>query len=255
MKRGYSADRFSGQIAAITGAGSGIGASTAQRLAAEGAAVALLDRDLEAVESLARDLRQQGRSAECVELDQADERSVERAFADTAFDIVVVSAGVAYPEAPIDALTVSQWDDLHATNLRGPFLVARGAVHALRRAGGGALVFVASTSALGAHPGAGPYAASKAGVLGLARSLAVELAPEGIRVNSVCPGAVETAMLQRVYGSRARAVSAEAAAGTPSGRIARPDDVAAAIAFLGSEDAVQVIGAELVVDGGSLIKL
>lgn len=250
--------RFVGAQVLVTGAASGIGASVARRFAAEGAAAVLADRNGPGVERVAEELVAAGAEADSFAFDQRDEESVEALFAHprlARIDAVSVNAGSNSPDCPLEELSTESWDRIHAINLRGAFLVARAAIPALKAAGEGAVVFTASTSGLRAHPLAASYAASKAGLLGLSRSLAFELAPKGIRVNSVCPGAVRTPMVADVYGSTAEEMLELAASQNPLGRVAEPEDVAAAITFLASRDARHLTASELIVDGGGAARL
>ena len=154
------------------------------------------------------------------------------------------AGAVILPLTPLADTDPTEWDRVHSVNLRGAWLVARAAVPLMRRRGGGAIVFTASISGMRGHPGSGAYAASKAGVLGLSRSLAAEVAGDGIRVNCVCPGAVATPM-----GGTLEELEPFARI-NPLGRVALPEDIAAAITFLASNDARHITGTELVVDGG-----
>ena len=240
--------RFANQTVLVTGAASGIGRATAIRFAAEGAVVAVSDIDLSGAERVADEIRGAGDTAHALLLDQADEDSVTHALApwtQPGLDVAIVNAGaVLLPLRPLEATDLVEWDRLHAVNLRGAFLVARAAIPLIRQRGGGSIVFTASVSGMRGHPGSGSYAASKSGVLGLSRSMAAEVAAEGIRVNCVCPGAVATPM-----GGTPEELAPFAAI-NPLGRVALPEDIAAAICFLASNDARHITAAELVVDGG-----
>ena len=250
--------RFDGALVAISGAGSGIGRASALRFAGEGARVLAGDIDETGLAALTETAAGHGLSVEPVLLDQSDEASVAAFIAGAGvagLDVLCVNAGTAMPDRPLVDLTAAEWDRLHAVNLRGSFLVARAAIPALERRGGGSIVFTASTSGLRAHPMAVAYAATKAGLLGLSRSLALELAPAGIRVNCVCPGSVATPLVERVYGADTPEILALAASLNPLGRVAEPEDVAAAISFLSSGDARHITAFELIVDGGQAAKL
>jgi len=245
--------RFAGQLVLITGAGHGIGAATASRFGAEGGFVLAADIDLPAAEGVAAAIREAGGEAESRELDQANERSVRALLSghrESGLDVVCVNAGaVLLPLRPIEATDPLDWDRLHAVNLRGAYLVARATVPLLRIRGGGSIIFTASISGLRSHPGSAAYASSKAGLLGLSRSLAAEVGHDRIRVNCVCPGAVRTRM-----GGTDEELAAVARI-NPLERVAEPQDVAAAICFLASDDARHITAAELIVDGGIAAKV
>jgi NAD(P)-dependent dehydrogenase (short-subunit alcohol dehydrogenase family) len=234
---------FAGRRAIVTGGLSGIGAATAGLLAARGAEVAILDRGPEAD----------------VVVDVRDAGAVEHAVAAAAerlggpADVLVASAGI-YRIAPFLDLEPAEWDDVVDTNLRGVYLTGRAFARALVGAGRpGAIVHLASTAALvgdADEPGA-HYNASKAGVVSLTRQMAIELAPHGIRVNSVCPGVIDTPMLRLMddpaAGERYLRES------VPLRRLGTAAEVAATIAFLASDEAAYITGAALPIDGGSTL--
>jgi NAD(P)-dependent dehydrogenase (short-subunit alcohol dehydrogenase family) len=244
--------RFAAQRVLVTGAASGIGRATAVRFAAEGADVGVADIDAAGADRVAAEIRGEGDRATAMTLDQADDASIASAlgaWAVDGLDVACINAGTAIlPLRPLSDTDPAEWDRVHAINLRGAWLVARAAVPLLHRRGGGSIVFTASISGMQGHAGSGAYAASKAGVLGLSRSLAAEVAGAGIRVNAVCPGAVATAM-----GGTVEELEPFARI-NPLGRVALPEDVAAAICFLASNDARHINGADLVVDGGISMK-
>jgi len=240
--------RFAGKLVLVTGAGSGIGAATAKRFAAEGAHVFVTDLEGDAADRVAAEIRNTGAYAEAGVLDQSDERSVS-AFAatqaQTGLDIACINAGAVLPLQDLADTTAAQWDWIHGVNLRGAYLIARAVTPLMRARGGGAIVFTASIASFRGHGGSAAYATTKAGLAGLSRSLAMEVAQWGIRVNTVCPGAIASRMggtveeLQRFLPLY------------PLGRIGQPEDVAAAICFLASHDARHITAADLVVDGGA----
>jgi NAD(P)-dependent dehydrogenase (short-subunit alcohol dehydrogenase family) len=244
--------RMAGRRAIVTGGASGIGLATARRLRAEGAGVALLDRraDALALAGVADVLR--------VVCDVRSPDEVAGAVAQAASalggpaDVLVNAAGI-YRIAPLLDIPCDEWDDVLAVNLRGSFLAARAVARALIEAGQpGAIVSIASTAALVADAGepSAHYNASKAGVLALTRQMAVEWARHGIRANAVCPGVIDTPMLRAMDDPAAGAAYLESR--VPQQRLGTPDEVAAVIVFLASDDAAYLTGAAVAVDGGSL---
>ena len=252
------AARFEGRRVLVTGAGSGIGRAAACMLADGGARVAATDLRLEAAEATAR---QTGAETLAAALDVASDPDWSRVLAELdarwgGIDTLVHSAGVSFAK-PVAEMDLAEWRGVMAVNLDGAFLGVKHCIQAMAGRGG-SLVLVASASGIKAAAGASAYAASKAALLHFARCAALEAAPLGIRVNTVCPAGVETAMwedqpffksLVQLKGSAAAAY-AELAASTPLRRFARAEEVAHAICYLASEEAACVTGAELVIDGG-----
>jgi NAD(P)-dependent dehydrogenase (short-subunit alcohol dehydrogenase family) len=242
---------LSGKVAVVTGAASGIGAATAAALAAAGSRVALLDRDEDAARERARSLPQ----SRAYRADVADKRSVDSAFAAIAadfggVDVLVNNAGVESVWT-IAAMPESDWDRVLDVNLKGALLCTQAAVPAMRARGGGAVVNVASVAGKRISFGGGAgYTASKAGLLGFTRHAAFELGYYKIRVNAVCPGPTLTPMIKRnLDDAQQRGVEAI----IPLGRWVMPEDVAAAILFLASDDAAMCTGTSIDVDGGILV--
>jgi NAD(P)-dependent dehydrogenase (short-subunit alcohol dehydrogenase family) len=239
--------RLAGRRALVTGAASGIGRETARRFAAEGAAVALLDRDEAGLRAVAGEI-----GAAWFVCDIASPESVEANVGAAAerlggLDAVVNAAGVLIRQ-PFETIDVAMWQLLFEINLRGPALVCKAALPALRRAPQATIVNIASLSALKPSPGTAAYAASKSGLLMLTKCLAEELAP-GIRVNAVCPGIVETAMTEGFMTDpatreRVREANVLHTTGVPA-------DIAAACLYLTSDESRFMTGTQMVIDGGS----
>lgn len=231
---------LAGRVAVVTGGASGIGAACVACLAAEGARVIVLDRDPRGAEVAS--------AAGFLEVDVTEEPAVREAVAALGrIDALVCCAGVSGPVGTrAGEVSVEDWDTVMAVNARGPFLVAKHARAALRE-NGGAIVFVASDSALAAAPGMAPYCASKGAMLMLARALSVDFEPDRIRVNCVCPSIVDTPM------SRADLGLAEGFSGQPF-PVLDPAEVARHVAYLVSPTAASVNGTALVVDHGYLAR-
>jgi NAD(P)-dependent dehydrogenase (short-subunit alcohol dehydrogenase family) len=220
-----------GKRVVVTGGASGIGAATVERLRREGAAVTVLD------------LQQ---CAGGIVVDVRDRAAVEAAFAGLdGVDAVINNAGVSERTPALD-ISDEQWSRVLEVNLRGVFNVARAAARRMLAGGGGVIVNTASTNGYVGHPFYADYNASKAGVIELTRTLALEWAPT-VRVNAVCPGYVLTPMQRAEYSPE---MLAAVDAKIPLGRHAAPEEIAAMFAFLASDDASYITGAVLAVDGG-----
>jgi NAD(P)-dependent dehydrogenase (short-subunit alcohol dehydrogenase family) len=249
--------RFQDKVVVITGAGSGIGRATALAFGREGAKVVAADIDLAAAEATAEQIEAVGGQAEALQVDVSVAADVERMVTTTVerlgrLDVLVNNAGVFF-QLPVVQVPEEQWDWLMSINLRGVYLGCKLAVPQMIRQGKGAIVNTASIAGLRGFGGYGTYGAAKGGVVQLTKALAVEVARVGIRVNCVCPGIIETAMLDRgvaQMGLDKTAFVQLAGAAHPMGRIGRPEEVAAAILFLASDDASFITGVALSVDGG-----
>jgi NAD(P)-dependent dehydrogenase (short-subunit alcohol dehydrogenase family) len=241
--------RLEGRVALVTGAGGGIGAATARRFAREGATVVVNDVDLKLARALVTELQKEGARALSIAADVTARTDVE-AMVDQVvgefgrLDVLVNNAGV-NRDAMSHKMTEEQWDQVLAVNLKGTFLCAQAVLAVMRERGWGRVINTSSVASLG-NIGQANYAASKAGVIGLTRTLALEYAKYGITVNCVAPGPVMTRMLASVP----EAIREKIVAKVPVGRIARPEEIAAVHAFLASEDAAFITGQVLFVDGG-----
>lgn len=247
--------RLLGKVVLISGAAQGMGAAEARLCAAHGASVVLGDVQQQRVEELAEELSAAGFSATAVSLDVTSEQSWQQAVARAEeahgrLDGLVNNAGVADP-AGIEETTRAVWDQTIAVNQTGVWLGMRAAAPAMRRAGSGSIVNISSIYGIVGSPGSAAYHGTKGAVRVLTKSAALEYAGAGIRVNSVHPGYIDTAMLRRPFENRPEADLEEVvAAVTPLGRMGTAEEIAWAVLFLLSDEASFVTGSELVVDGG-----
>ncbi|TMC51231.1 MAG: SDR family oxidoreductase [Chloroflexi bacterium] len=243
--------RLRGHAAFVTGAARGIGGSIAARLAAEGAAVVVADVDEEAGRQAAEKIATGGATAVAAALDVRDAEAVAAAMTEASarfgkLDILVNNAGV-FRDRRLEEMSDSDWDTVLDIDLRGYFVCCRAALPHLRASGWGRIVNISSRAYLG-NPGQVNYSAAKAGVIGLTRALSMELGRDGITVNAVAPGMIDTPLVRS--HAKADEVIARAVASTPLRRIGTPEDVAAAVAFLVSDDAAYITGDVIHVTGG-----
>ncbi|WP_284614364.1 SDR family NAD(P)-dependent oxidoreductase [Aquabacterium humicola] len=254
---------LAGRHALVTGAGRGIGAAIARRLAADGAVLTLLGRGAEALQTLAAELPASARP-HAIACDVGDAQAIARAFHEAAevhggVQVLVNNAGQA-EAAPFGRTSDELWQRMLTVNLSGSFYCARAALPAMQRAGWGRIVNIASTAGQRGYAYVAAYAAAKHGVIGLTRSLALEVAAQGITVNAVCPGYTETALLQasvdQVMHKTGRSAEDARAAferSNPQGRIVQPDEVADAVAWLATPAAASINGQSISVSGGEVM--
>jgi NAD(P)-dependent dehydrogenase (short-subunit alcohol dehydrogenase family) len=243
-----------GRVAIVTGASRGIGAAISRYFAAAGARLVLAARSSDAIDSLAREIVQSGGEAIAVRTDVSDATSV-KALVEGALDTygrldaaVNNAAGGGHAPMPLAEVPVDGFDSAFAVNQRGVYLSMKYEIPAMLACGGGAIVNMASTAALEAVGGLAAYVSTKFAVAGLTRTAALDYAAEGVRVNALAPGPILTEQLERAGEDAQRKV----AASLPNRRLGRPDEVAAAAAWLCSDEAALINGAVLPVDGGKL---
>jgi NAD(P)-dependent dehydrogenase (short-subunit alcohol dehydrogenase family) len=243
--------RFDGRVLFATGGGSGLAAATASRFAAEGGRVAVVDLDGDRAAEVAAGLD----GAVGLACDVADEASVATAVDEARrqlgrIDCVFNAAGIV-TFAPLEEVTLADWNRMLAVHLTGTFLVCRATLPALREAGGGSIVNVASTAALLARRNLAAYAAAKGGIISFSRQLALEAADDNVRVNVVAPGSVRTPMTAPVYAVAGADDGKPARPQSIQERIAEPEEIASTVCFLLSDDASFFTGSMLVPDGGA----
>jgi 3-oxoacyl-[acyl-carrier protein] reductase len=247
--------RLAGKVAVVTGGGSGFGAAICKRFAGEGAKVVVVDRDAAGGERTAGDI---GAAAVFVLADVSRSADARRMI-DTAveqfgrLDILVNNAGLPQAPTPLADTTEETFDRLFDVNAKAIFLAAQHAVPIMRKQGGGVILNTVSVAAIRPRPNLLAYNSSKGAALVMSKSLAVELAPDRIRVNAVCPGPGDTPMLATFVGGDSDAHRAAFLASIPLGRLCTPDDVANAMLFLASDEGAFVTGATIEVDGGRCI--
>jgi NAD(P)-dependent dehydrogenase (short-subunit alcohol dehydrogenase family) len=252
-----SPTRLAGKVAVVTGGGSGIGRAAAIRFAAEGAHVLVADIAADRAGAVAGEIADGGGRAAAMVVDVSDPAQVEamaaRAVSEFGgIDVLMTAAGV-LSFGSVTETDPQAWNRVIGINLTGTFLASRAVIPAMERRGGGAIVTVSSsTGAHDASPGNVAYVASKGGVAMLTKAMAVDHAPQGIRVNAIAPGPTATPMLGSVMTDDEMRRFGEA---MPIGRLAQPAELAAAAAFLASDDASYVTGAVFAVDGGQTAKV
>jgi len=244
--------RLKNKIALITGGSRGIGLATAQLFAQEGAKIVIFARDLESGKKAAASIPESHFVAGDVSRAEDGQRAVNETLSlHGRLDILVNSAGIIYRNRTVEQTTEAEWDATFEVNVKGIFLMSKYAIPALREREG-AIVNLSSYVGMVGFAGASAYAASKAAIINLTRSMALDHAKENLRVNAVCPGSVETDMIRSAWEQTGDAEKARRlwASKHPLGRIAAPTEIAQAILFLASKEASFITGVALPVDGG-----
>ena len=253
--------RFGGKTALVTGAGAGIGRAAAIQFAEKGCDVAVVDIDQQKAASVAQEIQNLGRGAIAITADVGDEADSQRMVTETLaifekIDIVFANAGIISTQT-VPELKVETWDEVIRVNLRGVFLTCKHVIPALKKAGGGAIVTMGSSMAGWDTLETGaPYMASKEAITGLTKSLALQLGSYGIRVNSICPGVIETHLGEGpdVTEEQHREKYEAFANRIPLRRVGQPEDVADAVLFLASDEARHITGSMLLIDGGQTLQ-
>lgn len=246
--------KLESKVAIVTAGGSGIGAATARRLVQDGASVVVADISGRRAEEVASTISASGGKAVHLKMDASDPEGVQATIKlalDTygRLDIMFNNAGMA-DAAPLDETSLESWNRVIAVTLTSTFLGLKYCLPIMRRQGGGAVINTASVSGTGGDYGLSSYNAAKAGVINLTRAAAIENAKFNIRVNCVCPGAINTRAAQILGGDRADEFRRIQAKAHPLGRMGEPEEIASAVAFLASAEASFITGAALMVDGG-----
>ena len=245
---------LSGKVAFVTGASAGIGRAAAMALAAEDAAVVVADVDTARGEEVAAEIRDKGGRAFFVRTDVSDDAQVAAAISETVktfggLDLAFNNAGIEGVQAITHECTHENWTRTLAVNLTGVWQCMRHEIPAMLERGGGSIVNNSSVAGLVGFNGIPAYAASKHGILGLTKTAALEYAEQGIRVNAVCPGVIDTEMIERFTGHQPD-FEAALLATEPVGRLGRPEEIADAVVWLCSSRASFVTGQAIAVDGG-----
>ncbi len=245
-------ERLKSKVALITGGGSGIGRSTCLLFAQEGAKVVVADYVADGGSETVRQIKAAGGEASFVLTDVAKSADVQNMIATTVktygrVDVLFNNAGIEGPSSKIANYKEEDWDRVIAIDLTSVYLGMKYVIPEMLKQGGGVIISTASVAGIVGFPGSGAYAAAKAGVINMTRMVALEYADKNIRVNCICPGIIETPMVDRVVGNRSkdRVIKAE-----PIGRLGRPEDIANAALFLASDESSFATGAPFIIDGG-----
>lgn len=247
------AEKFKGKVAIVTAGGSGIGAATARRFAREGALVVIADLSGTRAGEVAGEIAKSGGDVRWLKMDASDPEGVQAAIRLATdswgrLDVVFNNAGLGTVE-PLETMALETWNRVLAVTLTSAFLGIKYSLPIMRRQGRGSIINTASISGIGGDYGMSAYNAAKAGVINLTRAAALENAKHGIRVNCVCPGAINTRVAQ-VLGGKDPEGFRRSLAQNPTGRIGEPEEIANAVLFLASDEASFITGTTIVADGG-----
>lgn len=248
--------RLAGKVAIVTGGGSGIGRAIAQALAKEGAQVAIVGRRKDKLHQAADEIRSAAGQAIAITADITDSVDTHSAVAEVEkhfgkLNVLINNAG-ALSVSTVESISEADWDRIISVNLKGPFLMSRAALPAIRRAGGGSIVNIGSVLGLVAVKDRAAYCASKGGVTLLTKAMALDHAHEQIRVNCICPSVVETDLIREIFAKSEEGRRAKQArlATIPLGRFGQPQDVAGLAVFLASDESSWMTGTAIPLDGG-----
>jgi NAD(P)-dependent dehydrogenase (short-subunit alcohol dehydrogenase family) len=246
--------QLDGKVALVTGASAGIGKATALALAAEGAAVLVTDVDAARGPQVVHDIEAKGGRAAFVPVDVTDDAQVAAAVSEGVrrfggLDVAFNNAGIEGEQAPTHEMAPENWQRVLAVNLTGVWTCMRHEIPAMLQRGGGSIINCSSVAGLVGFPAIAAYTASKHGVVGLTKTAALEYATQGIRVNAVCPGVIDTEMIARFTRDQPEAEAAMVAT-EPVGRLGQPEEIADAVVWLASSRSSFVTGQAIAVDGG-----
>ena len=249
--------RFAGKVAFVTGAGSGIGRATAIAFAAEGADVVLADIDTAGNEETARLVAEHGGQVLAVKCDVTSSSDIQAAIKQTVqefgrLDVAFNNAGIEQPPAPLVDISEEEWSRVLDIDLRSAFLCMKYEIPAMLEHGGGSIVNTSSGAGVVGIRGQAAYVAAKHGLIGLTKSAALDYAAQGVRVNAICPGIIETPMMDRFSGGTAEG-RAQVIGQEPVGRMGSPEEIASAVLWLSSDLGAFATGHAMVIDGGQTV--